>query len=423
MNTSSTTRRRFMAYSAGAAAALSARQAVGANDQIRLGVIGCGGRGQYDLSLFLRDERVKTVAICDPSERRIKETIENKLNGVAPEVYVDFRRLLDRDDIDCVLIATPDHWHALPCIYACQTGKDVYVEKPMTLTIAEGQAMVKAAHENNCITQVGTQQRSIPHFREAVERIQNGDLGVITHVECWNVSNRLPDGMGNPPDGDPPEGLNYDLWLGQAPMRPYNPNRVNRWRWFWDYSGGQMTDWGTHHMDIVQMALGQDYPLKISAGGGKYAIPDNRETPDTFNAIFEYDNNVSATYWFRMCSEVRHDGEGYGMKFYGSDAVMFMNRGGYEITPVGEDEPAEKQSGHDDTHVHIRNFIECMESRKRCNADVETGHRSTSTPHLANIAYWSDEKLHWDGKAERIVNHEESNRFISRSMRPPWSLG
>ncbi len=425
MNRPKQTRRQFQTRLAGALAASTApaMNVIGANDRINVGVIGCGGRGQYDLGLFLRDDNVKPLAICDVDQDRINETRTNKLGGGASvKAFTDYRNLLDIKDIDAAIIGTPDHWHAIPFVHSCEAGKDVYCEKPLALTIGEGQKMVAAAKKHNRITQIGTQQRTIPHYKEAIDLMQSGGIGKLTHVECWNVDNRIQHRSGPTPDSEPPAALDYDFWLGQAPKRPYNVRRHRSWRWFWDYSGGQMTDWGTHHMDIARWAVGAEYPLSASAVGGKYGLTDNSETPDTMNAIWEYEGGVTVAYVFRMCSEVKHLGRGYGMMFYGSDATLFMNRGGYEITPIGAKEPVNKVKGTDDTHIHVRNFLDCMRTRKPCNADVEIGHRSTLGPHLANIAYWSDEKLRFDGATETITNHPDCNRFISRKMRPPWTL-
>ncbi|MDP8245613.1 MAG: Gfo/Idh/MocA family oxidoreductase [Candidatus Hinthialibacter antarcticus] len=396
---------------------------IGANERINIGVIGCGGRGQYDLSLFLRDENVRALAICDVDQERIDQTRKDKLKGDSSvKAFKDFRDLLEINEIDAVIIGTPDHWHAIPFVRACEAGKDVYCEKPLALTIGEGRKMVTAARKHKRVTQIGTQQRTIPHFKQAVELLHSGKIGKMTHVECWNVDNRIERNMGAPPDSDPPAGLDYDMWLGQAPMRPYNRNRCRQWRWFWDYSGGQMTDWGTHHMDIARWAVGAEYPISASATGGKFALPDNSETPDTMNAVWEYDGGVTVSYMFRMCSEIKHLGQGYGMMCYGTDATLFMNRSGFEITPIGESEPVMKESGSDDTYIHVRNFLDCLRSRKLCNADVEIGHRSTLGPHLANIAQWSNEKLTFDGETETIINHPECNRFLDREKRPPWTL-
>ncbi|MBI1388940.1 MAG: gfo/Idh/MocA family oxidoreductase [bacterium] len=416
--------RRLFTRAAGLAAVTApALNALGANDAINLGVIGCGGRGQYDLSMFLRRDDIRVTALCDACQYRIDETLDRQFKDrQKPQTFRDFRQLLDKADVHAVLIATPDHWHAIPFIHACEAGKDVYSEKPLSLTIVEGRKMVEAAHKNNRVTQIGTQQRTIPHFREAVGRIHAGELGQITHVECWNVDHRLPSGLGNPPDGEPPEGVDWDLWLGPAPNHAFNPNRLGHWRWFWDYSGGQMTDWGTHHMDVVQWALQRDYPIRVTSAGGKYALPDNTETPDTFDALFEYEGGVSAKYFFRMCSNSESNGRGYGMLFYGTDAVMFLNRGGYEITPIDAKKPAIKEGGSDDTFVHVVNFIENVRSRGRCNADVSITHRSTSATHLANISHWTQEKLEWDGEKERITNHRECNKHLNRRHRSPWKV-
>ncbi|MGH9766956.1 MAG: Gfo/Idh/MocA family protein, partial [Blastocatellia bacterium] len=225
----------------------------GANDQIRVGLIGCGGQGNWDASDFAKQPNVKIVALCDVYEGSVKVTLNNKSLNLDPAKtpsFKDFRRILDDKNIDAVIIATPDHWHALPAIMACQAGKDVYVEKPLSLAIEEGRRMVAAARKHNRVVQVGTQQRSARHFQQAVELVREGKLGKITRVETWNYENQHPRGIGNPPDEEAPKDLDWDFYLGPAPKVPYNKNRhLELFRWFWDYSGGMMTDWGVHLID------------------------------------------------------------------------------------------------------------------------------------------------------------------------------
>src|SRR5262245_46695548 len=242
---------------------------LGANDQIRVGVIGCGGQANWDASDFSRQPNVKIVALCDVYEGSMRQTLKNealKLDPARTSMFKDFRRVLDDKNIDAVIIATPDHWHALTTIMACQAGKDVYVEKPLSLTIEEGRRMVTAARKHNRVVQVGTQQRSARHFQQAVQLVREGKLGKITRVETWNYENQHPRGIGNPPDEAPPNDLDWDFYLGPAPKVPYNKNRhLELFRWFWDYSGGMMTDWGVHLIDIVHWAMNVDAPMAVAA--------------------------------------------------------------------------------------------------------------------------------------------------------------
>jgi len=260
---------------------------LGANDRIRMGFIGVGGMGTADLQYFLRTGQVDVVAIADPYGPHLEAAVG--LTSGQARGYKDFRQVLDLKDIDAVAIATPDHWHAIPTIMACEAGKDVFVEKPLSHTLHEGRAIVQAAQKHDRVVQVGTQQRSAAHFQKAVELLRSGKIGRVTSVETWLLSRRPVSGFGNPPDTDPPQSLDWDLWLGPAPYHVYNPNRcIQNFRWFWDYSNGMLTDWGVHLIDVVHWAMGVEAPRTVSFAGGKYVVQDNTETPDTFDVTYEY---------------------------------------------------------------------------------------------------------------------------------------
>ena len=339
-----------------------------------------------------------------------------------PAPYRDFRRLLERKDIDAVIVAAPDHWHALPTILACEAGKDVYVEKPAATTVVEGRAMVTAARRFGRVVQVGTQQRGGAHFRRAVEIVRSGAIGTVSLCRAWNCSNELPDGIGNPPDGDPPPELDYDMWLGPAPRRPYNPNRCHyRFRHFWDYAGGKITDWGTHLIDVVHWAMGVTAPLAVAASGGKYVLTDNRETPDTMEAIYDYPG-FTLVYSLREANGRKLDGHGYGMQFHGTKGTLFVDRGGFEVFPEGDRMEPIKSGGSQQNQPHVREFLDCIRSRARPSSDIEVGHRSTSAPLLGNIALRVGRKIRWDAENERILDDEEANRLLGRPYRAPWHL-
>jgi len=296
--------------------------------------------------------------------------------------------------------------------------------------------MVEAARHNNRIVQVGTQQRSAPHFKYAVQLVRGGTLGEVTFVRTWNYGNALPDGIGNPPDSDPPAGLDWDMWLGPAPMVPYNVNRFGvilnenleyqRWasfRWFWDYAGGMMTDWGVHLLDIVQWAMDADAPEKVSTHGGKLVLTDNRQTPDTLQATFRYPSFV-CTYENRECNARPLDGHGYGISFHGTEATMFLDRGGFQIVPEGREQgvPMQAQSLPGSHARHMRNFLDCVKSRQQPISDIEIGHRSTSTAILGNISYRTGRQLTWDRDAEAIVGDAEAAQMLELAYRAPWKL-
>jgi predicted dehydrogenase len=422
----------------GAAAAAGAN-ILGANDRVRVGVIGPGRQGRGVMKTFMRNADAQIVALCDVFQPQMDFAIKDaKLEGV--DTYRDFRRLLDRKDIDAVIVASPDHWHALQTVMACQASKDVYVEKPISSAVDEGSKMVQAARRYNRVVQVGTQQRSGDHYQKAAEIIRGGQLGKITFVRTWNFGNQTPVGIGNPPDTNPPDGLDWDMWLGPAPMRPFNQNRFgvhpDRWssfRWFWDYAGGMMTDWGVHHLDIVQMAMGVEAPAAITAMGGKLALSDNRETPDTLMVTYEYPSEKTGaeknggfvcTYENRECNGQGWNGHDYGILFHGADATLYINREYFEITPErGRNVEARRVKNENrQGEAHVRNFLDCVKSRQRPTSDIEIGHRSTTTCLLGNVALRSGRRIVWNANTEKIEGDGAASKYLSREYRKPWKL-
>jgi len=308
-------RRRFM--QAGAAAALTAAswsRVIGANDRVNVGLIGCGGRGRSVAQLMRIVPGVEFVAVCDVYDAHTEAAKE--WAGPQCKSFRDFRKLLEQKDVDALLIATPDHWHAIPTVLACQAGKDVYVEKPLAHNVKEGRAMVAAARRYNRVVQLGTQQRSAPHYAEVARLIQSGELGPVHFVRIWNYTNMYPDGIGRAPDSDPPEGLDWDMYLGPAPYVRFNKNRfVGTYRWFWDYGGGLMTDFGTHRFDSLHHVMGVDAPLSVTATGGRYGLTDGAETPDVVQATYEYPGFVLS---YEACMLNAHGAGGRtpGKKYY-----------------------------------------------------------------------------------------------------------
>ncbi|MCI0662372.1 MAG: Gfo/Idh/MocA family oxidoreductase [Acidobacteria bacterium] len=425
-------RRNFIKQSlaTGMMAAASRSRVLGANDRIRVGAIGIGRQGRGLTSGFKKNQDVEIVALCDVYEPQIAQTIsEARLEGV--QTYKDFRQVLERKDVDAVIIATPDHWHALNTVMACQAGKDVYVEKPLSVTVAEGRKMVEAARRHSRIVQVGTQQRSGDHYQKAAEVIRAGQIGKVTYVRSWNFGNIAPDGLGNPPDGNPPPGLDWDMWLGPANKVPFNanrfgvhPDRYSSFRYFWDYAGGMMTDWGVHHIDIIQMIMGVDTPQAITAMGGKYVLRDNRDTPDTLSVTYEYPGFIS-TYENRECNGQSLNGRGYGISFHGTEATLFINREAYEIVPERERRgiaSSRVENANRQGETHIRNFLDCIKSRQLPTSDIEIGHRSTSTSLLGNVALRSNRRIAWNGKLEKIEGDQTGAKFLTREYRKPWKL-
>jgi predicted dehydrogenase len=436
-------RREFFKTSAAAAAAarLGGSALASPNDRIRLGFIGTGRQARGLLGSFMRHPDAEVVVLCDVWKTNLDEAASTAARRAPeakpPELVTDFRRVLDRKDIDAVVVASPDHWHALQTVMACQAGKDVYVEKPISVTIDEGKKMVEAARKHRRIVQVGTQQRSGVHFQKAVELVRGGRIGKVTFVRTWNFGNSSPKGIGNPLDADPPAGLDWDFWLGPAPKVPYNENRFgafpDRWasfRWFWDYAGGMMTDWGVHLVDIVLWAMSSNGPETVAASGGKLILEDNRETPDTLFVTYQFPGWV-CTYEHREGNGRGVEGHGYGIEFHGADGTLFVDRSGYEIFAevrrVKEEttqrtEAEQGRSSNNHGEAHARNFLDCVKSRELPICDIEIGHRSTLACHLGNIAYRTREKFQWDPARQAVVDNKAAARMLAREYRSPWKL-
>jgi predicted dehydrogenase len=443
-------RRAFMHRAAGAGAAVSislagplTRQVQGANDRVRAGVIGTGRQGVSNLKAFKRNG-AEIVAVCDVYAPNLAKGQEAA--GESAATYTDFRRLLDDKTIDLVINATPDHWHALPVVMACQAGKDVYVEKPVAVAVEEGKAMLAAARKYQRLVQVGLWQRSNAHFQQAAQIVRQGLLGRVTFVRTWNYSNASPDGIGNPPDSDPPAGLDWDMWLGPAPKVPFNANRFgvgDHWstfRHFWDYSNGMLGDWAVHLVDIVQWALDAPGPQAVTGVGQKLAVKDDGDTPDTLQATFEYPEFV-CTYENRQANGNSMFGKGYGIEFHGTEATMFVNRSGFEVFPetrsVRETTPAgdrnEKEVARsasmrmeevdDGLENHAANMLECMRTRRRPASEIEDGLHSSATCLLGVVALRTRERIEFDPVKLELKNASGAARkLFGREYRAPWKL-
>ena len=424
------------------ASGASSSGAAGANEKVRVGIIGAGNRGNDVLRTFLSNPEVDCLAVADVDDHHAAETAAavEKARGHKPTTTRDYRAMLDNKEIDAVIIATPDHWHALPAIEAVLAGKDVYVEKPVAHNVADGQAMLRAARKTNKIMAVGTQQRSSTHFQQAVEVVRSGQLGKVFWVQTWNYENISPVGMGRPSDGDPPAHVDYDRWLGPAPARAFNPNRFHLlFRWFFDYAGGMMSDWGVHLNDIVLWALDAKGPQSVYTTGGIVTTDDNRDTPDTLQVVYEFPG-TTLTYSMRKGNGLALNGHDYGILFCGTEGSLLLDRSGFEVIPdkvvlpygirlVQGDRPlrkiglqARKEKGVDGQPAHIRNFLDCLQSRKLPTCDIEIAHRSTNTCHLGNIAYKVGRKLHWDETTETFKNDAEANALLAREPRKGYEL-
>jgi predicted dehydrogenase len=446
------TRRTFAKTAAGTVAALSAAgysRALGANDRIRVGFIGVGNRGDQVLDAFLPHKDCEVVAFCDVYEPYLAAA--NRKAGGSAKLLKDYRELLALKDVDAAVIATPDHWHALQFVDACRAGKDVYVEKPVSLTIGEGRVMCRVAEETKRVTQVGFHRRSTPYIRQAVEAIRSGAIGKVSVCQSFFHRNETPMGIGKVTPTEPPAGLDWDLWLGPAPKVPYSPTKaLYKFRWFPDYSGGQITNMGAHYLDVIQWALGQDAPKAVACLGGKYAVDDDREIPDTLQAVWEYDGCLATFSQFNG-NGAPGNVKNWSMMFRGDKGTLYLSDGtaGYEIvpenvrqeelpalSPVAREEnrrqgravkPARKplvvKGQGDATTLHARNFLDSVKSRKPAHCPVEAGHRSTTATLLGKLALERRRVLTWDGKAERVTDDEAANKLLTYEYRKPWKLG
>ena len=382
------------------------------SEAIRIGVIGVGNQGAGNLGAHLKN----CVAVCEVDSLRLgkaKERVE-KANGKCA-AYGDYRKLLDDKNVDAVVITTPDHWHALQTIHAVQAGKDVYCEKPLTLTVVEGRAIVEAARKHQRIVQTGSQQRSDARFRLACELVRNGRIGKVQTIKVG-----LPGVNFSGPavaDSAPPAELDYDLWLGPAPKRPYNAKRVHYlFRFFWDYSGGQMTNFGAHHLDIAQWGLGMDEsgPVEIEAKA-RYHKDNWYEVPEWSEITYKYANGVTM-----LC------GQGFtgGTTFIGDKGTLYVTRGKITSDPAEiVDQPIKDGEVRlYESKSHHGNWLECIKSRKLPICDAEIGHRSATVCHLGNVAVRTGRKIAWDPVKEEITGDAEAAKMLDKPYCEPWKL-
>lgn len=405
---------------------------LGANERIRFGLIGCGGRGPYLMGIFQSLPSVSCLAVCDVNKKRAADA-QAALGGSA-KVLQDFRQLLAIKEIDAVIVATTGHWHVPVCIEACAAGKDVYLEKPVGTSIGEGRAAAKAVRRYDRIVQMGTQQHTWEHYRQAVEIVRSGILGTISNVEVFDLENFSP-GFGSPPDGAAPPELDWDLYVGPSPSVPFNQNRYDRHYWFHDYGGGWQLDWAVHHYDIVHWAMGVDSPVAAVGHGGKYAFPkDNTQWPDTFTGICEYPagpvarNGFLLTYTFRgACSHLKEQ-MAHGKIFYGSDAVLALDRQGFVIHEYKKDEkPVIERhraavTEHEAVKNHAQGFLACIRDRRKPEVDIEKGHLASNPGHLMNIAYRVGRRIKWNPRTERVEGDAEADGLVTKLYRLPWIL-
>ncbi len=424
-------RRQFVAKTSAAVVgtALSTRRVLGANERVNVALIGCGTRGRLLANLVKRTPGAAVTALCDVYDQQVAQARESASEGA--RAFKDFRAVLDQKDIDAIVIATPDHWHGILAVSACQAGKDAYVEKPLAHNVQESRAIVEAARRSKRIVQHGTQHRAAPHYREVQEIVQSGKLGDVRYVRIWNFQNLYPNGIGREPDANPPAGLDWDLYLG-----------------------GWVTDFGTHRFDSFHQVMGVDAPRTVVATGGRFSLKDSGETPDLVQAAYEYPGFVMS---YEVCALNGHGAGGrtpdmayyqmrgefdrpHGEAYYGTNGTLIADRIGYEIYP--EMEPRERGAapepaatkpvyraerkvvkGRDTTDLLVKNFVECIKSRQTPMASAEIGHRSTIVPLIGNIAYRTGRRLGWNAEKEAFEGSEpEATALLGRQHRKPWTL-
>lgn len=437
-------RREFL--QASAALAVSARPAaalIGAAP-LRVGLIGCGWYGKTDLFRLIQVAPVEVVSLCDVDSRMLAEAAamvaQRQASRRTPRIFADYREMLRRRDLDVVIIATPDHWHALPMIAAVQAGADVYVQKPISVDVVEGQAMVAAARKYGRVVQVGTQRRSTPHIVEARDAIlRAGRLGKIGLVEIYSYYHMRA--RGNPADTAPPPHLDYEMWTGPAPMRPYNPLVHPRgWRAFMEYSNGIVGDMCIHMLDMTRWMMGLGWPTRISSSGGILVDTGSKANiTDTQTATFEF-GQLPVVWQHRTYGHPADPEYPWGATFYGDRGTLKVSVHGYHFLPLSKDEapirrevryeldeyPEDRVEQDLERHVapairaHFRDFLQARETRGRPVADIEEGHISTASCILANLALQVGRTIAWDAGVEQVIGDDEANRLLRRPYRHPW---
>lgn len=434
------------------------KRVIGPNDKIRVGFIGVGNRGTQLLHMFMENPDCEVAALCDVYEpfttrdyskvepRYIKdmttkipkmgEKFSNKV-----KLYTDYRKLLDDKTIDAVCIATPDHWHAIQTIDAINAGKDVFVEKPLSKTIAEGRAMVTAGNNSKQIISVGLNRRGAPTFQKLAREIPAGKIGKVTFASCCHVSNMAPNGIGKLFPEQPPKDLDWNMWLGPRAYRPYQYNIAPyMYRWWEDY-GNQVSNNGVHYLDLIRWLINEEAPTAVSAHGGKFAVDDDRTIPDTMHVTYEFASGVIVTLSILEASSGSMIPSGF-LELRGTKGTLHTGENDYKITPTrpgqfatwkslmdpevisldNKDELLIDGSYKNSAATLIRNFLDCIKTREQPLATLEIGHRSTSMAHLATIAMQTQERLLWDAKEERFINSDAANKLLSYDYRKPWKL-
>lgn len=424
-------RREFLQTSAGALTSaatvtLMSRNSAkaAASERVSVCLVGVRGRGRSLAANVARLPNAQITHLCDvnvPLLAPMAKTI-GEIQKSEPKQVKDIRDILADKSVDALVVATPDHWHALATIWGCQAGKHVYVEKPISHNIFEGRKMVEAARKYNRVVQVGTQSRSVPHMIEAIDYVRSGKLGKVHMAKAWNsqLRRRVP----SQPDSKVPDGLDWEIWQGPAPERPFNPNRFSYgWRWLWDYGTGDMGNDGVHDLDIARWGLGVDFPVSANGTAGKlFYEGDIQETPDTQIVTFEYPQAKAVlVYEQRLWSPYFQEGYENGVAFYGTDGYLILGRSGWKVIGARNKEVLNKAEKFNDV-PHLDNFVASIKGMAKPNCDIEEGQRSTLLAHLGNISYRVGRPLKFDGKTETILGDEEASKLLKRKGRKPFEI-
>ena len=397
------------------------------SDKIRVALIGGNSQGWSDLASFLKNPEVECVALCDADRNVLNRCTDNilKLGHTKPKLYIDYRSMLENKDIDVVIIGTPDHWHCLMLCDALAAGKNIFIEKPIGNSIAEINIMQHAVKKHNKIVQVGQWQRSQPHFVDAVNYLKSGKLGRIRACKAWSFVD-WKKAVPKVPDSPVPQGVNYELWLGPAPMRLFNKNHFHQsWRWYWEYAGGVMTDWGVHLIDYILYGMGKSVPESVMAIGGKYAFPDDdMVTPDTLTAVYDF-KDFTMTWEHTIGIGLGNWQRPHGMAYTGENGTLVLDRNGWQVFPEKnqiEAVPLQKNIGVG-LDLHVRNFLDCLKDKtpEKLNADINIGRNVALVAQMGNIAYRTGEKVFWNNDKQQFTS-ETANKLIIPRYNNGYSL-
>jgi len=401
---------------------------VPSSDKVRVGLVGGNSMGWSDLESFLKNPDVECVAICDVDRNVLNKRAENvvKLGRPVPKLYVNYRKMLENKDIDAVIVGTPDHWHCLIYCDALSAGKHVYVEKPIGNSIAEINIMQNAAKKHNKqLVQVNQWQRSQPHFVDAINYLKTGKLGRIRICKAWSFVD-WKGAVPKVPDSTAPEGVDYDMWLGPAPKRPFNKNRFHQsWRWYWEYGNGLMTDWGVHLIDYILYGMNRSIPESVMAIGGKYAFPDDdMVTPDTMTAVYDF-KDFTMIWEHTIGIGLGNWARPHGMSYIGENGTLVLDRNGWEVVPEKqkiEAVPVQKNVGSG-LDLHVRNFLDCIKSNapEKLKTGINIGHDVALVAQMGNVAYRTGEKVSWN-KEKQQFNSETANKLITPVYNNGWEL-